>query len=185
MSSPCWRRGSPARWAAPARWLPSAGPQRFPLGWSRGFEIKRSKDVHPQTWVEVLAGDRWEPYDPDNGYARELPHHFVPVRREGPLTEGIDIIRSAERQRPGDDVCDRPDHAAGRLLRPAATPSPGHSRSDSVADPDARGGVLDSVIAIGRSGDGIRPHDHRTADLRHLHAHAFGPELCLQRLARA
>ena len=31
-------------------------------------------------WVELLLGDHWVPYDLVNGYERELPYNFVPVR---------------------------------------------------------------------------------------------------------
>ena len=48
-----------------------------------GFEIKRDVNTRPIVWVEVLANGDWEPYDPENGFSRELPHHFLPVRRGG------------------------------------------------------------------------------------------------------
>ena len=56
-----------------------------------GFEIKRGNDFRPHVWVEALAGDSWESYDPDVGYRREMPHDFMPVRRDG-----TEIVRSDE-----------------------------------------------------------------------------------------
>ncbi len=56
-----------------------------------GFEIRKGSDVRPHTWVEVLPADSWESYDPENDYAREMPHNFVPVRRDG-----VEVIRSQE-----------------------------------------------------------------------------------------
>jgi transglutaminase-like putative cysteine protease len=53
-----------------------------------GFEIKKADRAQPRTWVEVYASDRWEPYDLEDGHARELPYNFVPV-----LHEGIDPVR--------------------------------------------------------------------------------------------
>jgi transglutaminase-like putative cysteine protease len=61
---------------------------KIPARLVTGFEIKKSKDVHPRTWVEVFAVDRWEPYDPENGFARELDYNIVPVRRDG-----VEVIR--------------------------------------------------------------------------------------------
>ncbi len=56
-----------------------------------GFEIRKGDDVSPHTWVEVLSDDTWESYDPENGYRREMPYYFVPVRRDG-----VAVIRSQE-----------------------------------------------------------------------------------------
>jgi hypothetical protein len=59
-----------------------------------GFEIKETGDAKPHVWVEVhsaVHGEHWESYDPLNGFAKELPHNFVPVHREG-----VQIIRSLE-----------------------------------------------------------------------------------------
>ena len=56
-----------------------------------GFDIRAGDDVQPHTWVEVLTDSDWESYDPVDGYARELPPSFVPVRRDG-----VDIVRSGE-----------------------------------------------------------------------------------------
>lgn len=48
-----------------------------------GFVVKQDADARPHVWVEVLTNSHWEPYDPDNGFTRELPHNFLPVRRDG------------------------------------------------------------------------------------------------------
>lgn len=48
-----------------------------------GFEIRQGP-IDPHVWVEVLAGNRWVPYDPSRGFSRELPHNVLPVRRGGP-----------------------------------------------------------------------------------------------------
>ncbi|MGA2618019.1 MAG: 7TM domain-containing protein [Thermoguttaceae bacterium] len=67
--------------------------RKFPARLVTGFQMTRSQvklgnDVRPHTWVEVLVEDRWESYDPENGFSRAMPSYFVPVRRENP-----DIIR--------------------------------------------------------------------------------------------
>ncbi len=57
-----------------------------------GFEIKQSSDLAPRVWVEVYTGGRWEPFDPDEGFARDLPANFLPVRREiGEIVHGPDL----------------------------------------------------------------------------------------------
>ena len=33
--------------------------------------------------MEAKTNGHWEPFDPENDYARELPHDLVPVRRDG------------------------------------------------------------------------------------------------------
>jgi len=48
-----------------------------------GFIVRQDSDVRAHVWAEVLQGRHWEPYDPDNGFTRELPHNFLPVRRDG------------------------------------------------------------------------------------------------------
>jgi transglutaminase-like putative cysteine protease len=56
---------------------------KIPARLVTGFELHREAEVKPHTWVEVLTNHHWDSYDPENGYARELPHRFVPVRRGG------------------------------------------------------------------------------------------------------
>lgn len=55
---------------------------KLPARLVAGFEIVDRAEFLPRVWVEVLAGGKWLPYDPENGFAGELPHHFVPVRRD-------------------------------------------------------------------------------------------------------
>jgi hypothetical protein len=56
---------------------------KIPARLVTGFIVKQDADVRPHVWVEVLRLRHWEPYDPDNGFTRELPHNFLPVRRDG------------------------------------------------------------------------------------------------------
>ena len=62
---------------------------KIPARLVAGFEVKESSDVRPHVWVEVLANSHWEPYDPENGFARELPYRLVPARRDG-----VDIVHA-------------------------------------------------------------------------------------------
>jgi hypothetical protein len=48
-----------------------------------GFVMEESDDLDPRAWVEVRVGNRWAPFEPENGYARELPHNYLAVRRDG------------------------------------------------------------------------------------------------------
>ena len=48
-----------------------------------GFIIQESESLEPCMWVEVWNGRRWEPFEPVNGYARELPCTYLAVRRDG------------------------------------------------------------------------------------------------------
>lgn len=61
---------------------------KLPARLVAGFEAEEGASVEPHVWAEVLVGSRWEPFDPENGFAGELPHNFVPVRRDG-----SDIVR--------------------------------------------------------------------------------------------
>jgi hypothetical protein len=54
-----------------------------------GLRIKEAPKIAPHTWVEALAGDRWEPLDPEHRPAFEMPYGFVPVRRDG-----LEIVRA-------------------------------------------------------------------------------------------
>lgn len=56
---------------------------KIPARLVTGFELKAAANARPHTWVEVLEGNRWEPYDPVYGFQREMPGRFVPVRRDG------------------------------------------------------------------------------------------------------
>ena len=46
-----------------------------------GFVVEAGDPAPPVVWLELLVGDRWVPYDPVNGYEKELPFNFVPARR--------------------------------------------------------------------------------------------------------
>ena len=48
-----------------------------------GLEIRPSDDLRPHVWVETMSDGRWEAYDPLSGFAHDLPHNFVPLRRDG------------------------------------------------------------------------------------------------------
>lgn len=56
---------------------------KIPARLVSGFIVRQDSDVRPHVWAEVLVSRSWEPYDPDNGFTRELPHNFLPVRRDG------------------------------------------------------------------------------------------------------
>ncbi len=60
---------------------------KIPARLVSGFEIQEETQLKPHAWVEVLANSHWEPFDPVNGFARELPYNFLPVRRDG-----LDIV---------------------------------------------------------------------------------------------
>ncbi len=46
-----------------------------------GFELRHAEHPQPHVWTEVHRDNRWIPFDPAHGYARDMPHWFVPVRR--------------------------------------------------------------------------------------------------------
>ncbi|MBI5688273.1 MAG: hypothetical protein HZC54_24640 [Verrucomicrobia bacterium] len=48
-----------------------------------GFVMEENDSLKPRVWVEVWSGKRWEPYEPENGFARELPYNYLAVRRDG------------------------------------------------------------------------------------------------------
>jgi hypothetical protein len=59
----------------------------FPARLVTGFELRQSDDAKPQLWVEVFQDNEWIPFDPTNGYARQLPDNFIPVRFGGDESE--------------------------------------------------------------------------------------------------
>lgn len=61
---------------------------KIPARLVTGFEIKKDDKLQPRHWGEVYAVDRWEPYDPEFNFERELPPDVVPVRRDG-----VDLVR--------------------------------------------------------------------------------------------
>jgi hypothetical protein len=64
---------------------------KLPARLVTGFQIKQGPDIRPHVWVEVAQNGRWEPYDPESAFSRELPHNFLPVRYDGAA-----IVRSAD-----------------------------------------------------------------------------------------
>ena len=58
---------------------------KFPARLVAGFELKEQKDkkdLEPHPWVETFVNQRWEAFDPERGYLREMPPQFVPIRYE-------------------------------------------------------------------------------------------------------
>jgi transglutaminase-like putative cysteine protease len=74
------KRGTPLGRARALVALCRAG--KVPARLVAGFEIKEDEEARPRVWVEALTNHHWEPFDPVDGYAHELPHTFVPVRRD-------------------------------------------------------------------------------------------------------
>ena len=59
-----------------------------------GFALTDGGVPHPRLWVEVLQGSRWQAFDPENGYAGELPANYLPVRRgSADIVWGTDLGR--------------------------------------------------------------------------------------------
>ena len=52
---------------------------RIPARLVAGFVLEPAPDAKPHVWVEAQVAKRWAPYDPTNGYRRELPATFLPV----------------------------------------------------------------------------------------------------------
>lgn len=48
-----------------------------------GFELRQSPEPKPHVWAEVHRENRWVPFDPVYGFAREMPPGFLPIRRGG------------------------------------------------------------------------------------------------------
>ena len=75
------------RWASPlgrARAMVAlCRAAKIPARLVTGLEIRPSDDLRPHVWVEAMSDGRWEPYDPLAGFAHDLPHNFVPLRRDG------------------------------------------------------------------------------------------------------
>jgi transglutaminase-like putative cysteine protease len=83
------------RWASPlgrARAMVAlCRAAKIPARLVTGLEIRPSDDLRPHVWVEAMSDGRWEPYDPLSGFAHELPHNYVPLRRDGGA-----IVRESE-----------------------------------------------------------------------------------------
>lgn len=86
---------------------------KIPARLVTGFEVKMSSQVRPHNWVEILSNSRWESYDPENGFARDVPYYFVPVRRDG-----MDVVRVSE----SSDVATK--YSIIRLPSPSGTSDP-------------------------------------------------------------
>ena len=48
-----------------------------------GFVVQARRPAAPVFWVEAYMPKRWVPYDPESGYAGDLPPNYLPVRRGG------------------------------------------------------------------------------------------------------
>jgi transglutaminase-like putative cysteine protease len=60
--------------------------KKIPARLVTGFILEEALHARPHVWVEVYDEQHWLPYDPENGYAGELPPDFMPVvRGEGEL----------------------------------------------------------------------------------------------------
>lgn len=57
--------------------------EKIPARLVTGFELRQSEDARPHVWVEAFYSNRWVPFDPTYGYAREISPNFVAVRRDG------------------------------------------------------------------------------------------------------
>ncbi len=56
-----------------------------------GFVLGSSQNAGKHYWVEAYFNGRWLPYDPESGYAGELPVRFLPIRRDG-----VEIVRTVD-----------------------------------------------------------------------------------------
>ncbi len=57
-----------------------------------GFELRQNEQAKPHVWAEVHRDNHWIPFDPVNGFEREMPDWFVPIRRGGEsVVRGTDV----------------------------------------------------------------------------------------------
>jgi transglutaminase-like putative cysteine protease len=56
---------------------------RIPARLVTGFAVEFEGRLQPHVWVEAYDRQGWVPFDPDRGFARELPAHYLPARRDG------------------------------------------------------------------------------------------------------
>jgi hypothetical protein len=61
---------------------------KVPARLATGFLLDADGDAEPHPWVEVRLDRRWVPFDPERGFANELPPGTVPVRQDG-----VDVVR--------------------------------------------------------------------------------------------
>lgn len=48
-----------------------------------GFVLRELAEAQPSLWLEAYFDERWQPFDPQSGYAGEVPPSYLPVRRGG------------------------------------------------------------------------------------------------------
>jgi hypothetical protein len=106
--------------------------RRLPARLVTGFEIKQQAKAQPHVWVEVFVNQRWEPYDPEYGYTRYLPMHYLPVRRGGdkivtseftnPITAAFSIVG----QPPNERLLRADERHPARVLTLTRLPVPTH-----------------------------------------------------------
>ncbi len=83
---------------------------KIPARLVTGFELRRVESPQPHVWAEVFRNNRWVPFDPEYGFARQMPASFVPVRRGGSTiveTKGAEITSeryTIERLPPPEEV---------------------------------------------------------------------------------
>jgi len=90
-----------------------------------GFELRRQRSATPHVWAEVYQSNRWQPFDPEYGYARSIPVAFLPIRRGGdkiqriPLDSAANfttITYSIESLAPPEPVVQRGVHRPSQIL---------------------------------------------------------------------
>lgn len=73
------RRGTPLGCARALASLLRA--LKLPARLAVGFEIKEDPTPEPRVWVQAFEDGAWKPFDPSQGYARELPPNILTLRR--------------------------------------------------------------------------------------------------------
>jgi hypothetical protein len=56
-----------------------------------GFVLDSTQNAQKHYWIEAYFNKNWLPYDPENGYAGELPASFLPIRRDG-----VNLVRTGD-----------------------------------------------------------------------------------------
>lgn len=56
-----------------------------------GFVLDSTQNAQKHYWIEAYFNNKWLPYDPENGYAGELPARFLPIRRDG-----VNLVRTGD-----------------------------------------------------------------------------------------
>ena len=69
---------------------------KIPARLVTGFKLEESSDLSLFYWVEAHFDNHWESFDPSDGYVRELPNFYVPIRKNSEsiviLPEGVEIV---------------------------------------------------------------------------------------------